>query len=124
MGDMSANTPNQPRQPKGVPAGGQWRAQARPEGPPLDEPRQAARDGILSANFDHCDLGSAAGWTVAHTAALHGHLPPGFDRWDLADRDGCTVAHVAAGHGHLRPPIRLPASRPVRGGRPGRLSLV
>ena len=29
---MSANTPNQPRQPKGVPTGGQWRAQARPEG--------------------------------------------------------------------------------------------
>ena len=29
---MSANTPNQPRQPKGVPAGGQWRATPRPEG--------------------------------------------------------------------------------------------
>jgi len=31
VGAMSTNT-NQPRQPKGVPVGGQWRATARPEG--------------------------------------------------------------------------------------------
>jgi hypothetical protein len=29
---MSAKQPTQPRQPKGVPTGGQWRATARPEG--------------------------------------------------------------------------------------------
>ena len=29
---MSTNAHNQPRQPKGVPTGGQWRATARPEG--------------------------------------------------------------------------------------------
>ena len=29
---MSTNARNQPRQPKGVPTGGQWRAMARPEG--------------------------------------------------------------------------------------------
>ncbi|MGC8628444.1 MAG: hypothetical protein ACP5VR_13015 [Acidimicrobiales bacterium] len=31
---MSTKT-NQPRQPKGTPTGGQWRATARPEGPAL-----------------------------------------------------------------------------------------
>ena len=29
------STPNQPRQHKGVPAGGQWRSVPKPEGPPL-----------------------------------------------------------------------------------------
>ena len=32
---MSANTRSQPRQPKGVPAGGQWRPASRAEGPSL-----------------------------------------------------------------------------------------
>ena len=34
---MSANA-NQPRQPKGVPTGGQWRGMPRPEGTALSEP--------------------------------------------------------------------------------------
>ena len=105
---MSANTPDQPRQPKGVPAGGQWRATPRPEGnvrlvgSPAD-PWGAAREGALPPDFDGWDLADKDGWTVAHKAAIFGHLPPGFDGWDLADKNGWTVAHAAAGSGHLPP---------------------
>ena len=36
---MSTSAGSQPRQPRGVPTGGQWRVTPRPEGPVLCEPR-------------------------------------------------------------------------------------
>jgi len=99
---MSTRTHNQPRQPRGVPVGGQWKAMGRAEGPALvDDIFTAASWGQLPPDFDRWDLADNDGRTVAHEAAQHGHLPPDFDRWDLADNDGYTVAHVAAESGHL-----------------------
>lgn len=46
---MSEN--NQPRNPKGVPTGGQWRATRRPEGPSLaNEPEDRDRTRVLTAD--------------------------------------------------------------------------
>ena len=98
---MSTRARSQPRQAKGVPVGGQWRATRRAEGPPLPDETShfaAARVGALPERFDHWDLADKNGWTVAHVAAQFGRLPAGFDRWELADQ---TVAHVAAQFGRL-----------------------
>jgi len=106
---MSTRATNQPRQPRGVPTGGQWRATARPAGPALSLREDhsayelavaALRWGDLPDNFDW-SVTREDGWTVAHEAARHGALPTGFDCWDLTDGDGATVAHVAARYGYL-----------------------
>lgn len=101
---------NQPRNPKGVPTGGQWRATGRPEGnarltDQSADPWTAARFGHLPASFDRWELADdgGGGWTVAHVAALWGHLPADFDRWEIADRRGWTVAYEAALYGTLPP---------------------
>ena len=41
---MSTNERSQPRQPKGVPAGGQWRRASRAEGPALKDGRPTLAD--------------------------------------------------------------------------------
>ena len=129
---MSNSAANQPRQPRGVPTGGQWKVTPRPDGPLVaqgqepvddwwakDDTYQAAPLGLggerwssfhlkaMSGNlpdgFDQWELANSKGRTVAHVAACYGHLPPSFDRWDLADSRGWTVAHEAAAYGHLPP---------------------
>ena len=105
---MSTKAKNQPRQPKGVPTGGQWRATNRPEGravlcEPVDDPWRAARERTLPPSFDRWDISDKEGRTVAHVAAGNGSLPPDFDRWDISDHYGWTVGHTAAASGHLPP---------------------
>ena len=119
---MSTRARSQPRQAKGVPVGGQWRATRRAEGPPLPDETShfaAARVGALPERFDHWDLADKNGWTVAHVAAQFGRLPAGFDRWGLANERGWTVAHEAASSGCLPAGFsewELPETGPVSRG--------
>ncbi len=110
---MSTNAHNQPRQPKGVPTGGQWRATARPEGFLVAQdqvgtgPQEAADDWWDEPEDDTIQtapLGlDGEGWSSAHVAAMSGDLPDDFGQWELANSKGRTVAHVAACYGHLPP---------------------
>jgi len=108
---MSPRATNQPRQPRGVPVGGQWKATARPVGPALSLPQDRSAYDLALAALRWADLPDNFDWsvpneharTVAHEAAKQGTLPPDLDRWELADEDGWTVAHVAAQYGHLPP---------------------
>jgi hypothetical protein len=106
---MSTSAANQPRQPKGVPTGGQWRATARPEGPLVAQdqvrtaPQEAADDWWAEEDtLQTAPLGlGGERWSSFHVKAMSGNLPDGFDQWELANSKGRTVAHVAACYGHL-----------------------